>query len=142
MSEYFPELKSSGWRVKVGLDLSNYATKADLRNVTVVDTSKFAKKIVDLASLKSEVDKLDIDILEKVPTGLNSLKSKIDKLDDDKLVPVPVDLNKLGDVVKDDVVKRDVYNAKIRYIENKMPDITNLATNTALNSKVNVNKWS
>ena len=58
----------------MGLDLSNYATKTDLKNATGVDISKFAKK-VDLASLKSEVDELDIDKLEKVPTGLNSLKS-------------------------------------------------------------------
>ena len=57
MSEYFPEPKSSGGRVKVELDLSNYATKADLKNATGVDTSKFAKKKVDLANLKSNVDK-------------------------------------------------------------------------------------
>ena len=57
MSEYFPELKSSGRRVKVELDLSSYATKADLKNATGVVTSKFAKK-VDLANLKSNVDKL------------------------------------------------------------------------------------
>ena len=63
-------------------------------------------KKVDLASLKSEADKLDIDKLEKVPTGLYSLKSKVDKLDADKLVPVPVDLSKLSDVVKNDVVKK------------------------------------
>ena len=73
-------------------------------------------KKVDLASLKSEVDKLDIDKLEKVPTGLNSLKSKVDKLDVDKLVPVPVDLSKLSNVVKNNVVKKDVYNAKIKDI--------------------------
>ena len=105
MSEYFPEPKSSGGKVKVELDLSNYATKADLKNATGVDTSKFAKN-VDLASLKSEVDKLDIDKLEKVPTGLNSLKSKEDKLDIGKLVPVPVGLSKLSDVGKNDVVKK------------------------------------
>ena len=63
MSEYFSELKSSGGRVKIELDLSNYATKADLENATDVDTSKFAKKI-DLASLKSNTDKLDIDRLK------------------------------------------------------------------------------
>ena len=62
MSEYFPEPNSLGGRVKVELDLSNYATKADLKNAKDVDTSKFAKK-VDLASLKSNVDKLDIDKL-------------------------------------------------------------------------------
>ena len=61
MSEYFPGTKSSDGRVKVELHLSNYATKADLKNTTCVDTSKFAKK-VDLADLKSNVDKLDIDI--------------------------------------------------------------------------------
>ena len=80
--------------MKVELDLSNYATKVDLENATGVDTSKFAKN-VDLASLKSEVDKLDIDKLEKVPTNLSSFKSKVDKEDVDKLVPVPVDISEL-----------------------------------------------
>ena len=88
--------------MKVEVDLSNYATKVDLKNATCVDTSNFAKKVV-LASLKSEFDKLDIDKLEKVPTGLNSLKSKVDKLDVGELIPVPVDLSKLSDVVKNDV---------------------------------------
>ena len=74
MSEYFPEPKSSRGRVKVELDLSNYATKADLTNATGVDTSKFAKK-VDSASLKY-VDKLDIDKLKNVPTDLSNLKSR------------------------------------------------------------------
>ena len=81
--------------MEVKLDLSNYATKADIKNVTRADTSIFAKK-VDLVSLKSEVDKLDTDKLEK-----------------------------------------DVYNAKIKDIEDKIPDSTNLANNTALNAKVN-----
>ena len=126
MSEYFPEPKSSGGKVKVELDLSNYATKVDLENATGVDTSKFAKN-VDLASLKSEVDKLDIDKLEKVPTGLNSLKSKVDKLDLDKLVAVAVDLCKLSNVVKNYVVEKDVYNAKTKDIEDKTTDLTNLA---------------
>ena len=56
-----------GKRIKVELDLSNYATKTDLKNATGVDTSKFAKR-VDLANLKFSVDKLDIDQLENVPT--------------------------------------------------------------------------
>ena len=85
--------------MKVELDLSNYATKSNLKNATGVDTSKFAKK-VNLASLKSEFGKLDIDKSEKVPNGLKSLESKVDKLDVDKLVPVPVGLSKLSDVVK------------------------------------------
>ena len=73
MSEYFPEPKSLG-KVKVELDLSNYATKTDLKNATGIDTSSFAKK-VDLASLKSNVGKLDIDKLKNVPSGLSNLKS-------------------------------------------------------------------
>ena len=97
--------KSSEGREKVELDLSNYATKADLKNVTGVDTPKFVKK-VDLANLKSDVDKLDIDKLKNAPTNLSNLKSKVDKLDVDKLVPVPVDLSKLSDVVKNDVVRK------------------------------------
>ena len=60
MSDYFPEPTSSGEKVKVELNLCNYATKADLKNVTGVDTSKFSKK-VDLAVLKSNVDKLRND---------------------------------------------------------------------------------
>ena len=60
------------------------------------------------------------------------MKSKVDKLDVDKLVSVPVDLSKLSDVVKNYVVKKDVGNAKINDIEDKMPNITNLATNTTL----------
>ena len=75
MSEYFPELKSLGRKVKVKLDLSTYATKTDLKNATGVDTSSFAKK-VDLANLKSDVDKLDIDKLKNLPTNLNNLKSR------------------------------------------------------------------
>ena len=103
MKELFPEPKSFGKRVRIELNLPNYATKADLKNVTGVDTSKFAKKI-DLASLKSNADKLDIDKLKNAPTNLNKLKSKVDKLGVDKLVPVLVDFSKLSDVVKNDVV--------------------------------------
>ena len=90
MSKHFPEPKFSEGRVKVELDLSNSATKANLKNATGVDKSKFAKR-VDLTSLKSNVDKLDIDILKNVPTYLNNLKSKVDQLDVDNFVPVLVD---------------------------------------------------
>ena len=69
--------------------------KADLKNATVINTSKFAKKF-DLPSLASNVNKLDIDKFKNVKTNLNNLKCKVDKLDVDKLVPVPVDLNKLS----------------------------------------------
>ena len=112
MSQYFPKpYEPCGEDINIKVDLSNYATKADIKNISHVDTSSFALK-TNLANLKTEVDKLDID----------------------KLVPVPVDLSKLSDVVKNDVVKKTDYNAKIAEMENKIPDISNLATKTALNT--------
>ena len=80
------------------MNLPNYATKADIKNISHVETSSFALK-TNLANLKTEVGKLDID----------------------KLVPVPVDLSKLSDVVKNDVIKKTDYNAKITEIEKKFP---------------------
>ena len=76
--------------------------------------------------------------MQNVSTNLSNLKSKVKELDIDKLLPVPVDLIKLSDVVKNVVVKKYVYNAKIKNIEDKTPDITNLATKTTLNAKINV----
>ena len=71
-------------------------------------------KKVDLAGLKSDAGKLDIDKLKIVPSNLNNLKNKVDTLDVDKLVPVPVDFSKLSVAAENDVVKKDVYNAKIK----------------------------
>ena len=88
MSQYFPKpYESFGGDINVKFDLSNYATKTDLKNVTHIVTSSFAVK-TNLANLKTEVDKLDIN----------------------KLAPVPVDVSKLSDVVKNDVIKKTVYN--------------------------------
>ena len=125
--------------MKVKSDLSNYTTKTDLKNETGIDALSFAKR-VDLANIKSNVDKLDIDKLKNVPTNLNNLKNKVDTLnveDVDELIPVPVDLSKLSDVAKNDVVKKDLYSAKIKNVEDKMADITNLATKTNTNAKIN-----
>ena len=84
MSQYFPKpFKSFVGNINVKVDLSNYATKTDLKNVTHVDTSSFALK-----------------------TNLVSLKTKVNKLDIDKIAPGPVDLGRLSDVVKNDVVKK------------------------------------
>ena len=105
MSEYFPDPKSFGRRVKVELDLTNYATKADWKSLTGVDISKFAKKVY-LTNLKSNVEKLDVDKIKNIPSNLNNLKSKNDKLDIYKLLIVPVDLSKLSDVVKMMLLKR------------------------------------
>ena len=86
MSEYFPKPSSHEKEIKVKIDLTNYATKADINNITHVNTSNFAIK-TNLANLKTEVDKLDID----------------------KLVPVLLDLSKLSNVIKNDVVKKTEY---------------------------------
>ena len=75
--------------------------------------------------------------MKNVPSGLSSLKSNVDKLDVDKLLPVLVDLIKLNDIVKNDLLKTDVHHTKIKKIEDKIRDITNLATNTTLNAKIN-----
>ena len=75
MSKHFLKPKPLGRNVKVHLDLSNYATKSNLKNATGIDTSDFAKT-VDLVTLESNVDKLDISKFEKVPNDLSSLKNK------------------------------------------------------------------
>ena len=136
MSKYFPKLKSLGSNVKVELGLFNYGTKADSKNAASIDTSKFAKED-DLGSFKSDVDKLDMDKLKNLPSSLSNFEREVDKLDVDILVPVPVDLSKPSDVIKKDFVKKDVYNTKIKNIEDKIFDITSLATNTTLNAKIN-----
>ena len=85
MSKYFPKPHEPfGGDINVKVDLSNYATKTDIKNVSHVDTSSFAIKS-NLASLKTEINKLDID----------------------KLVPFPVHLRKLSDVVKNDILKKN-----------------------------------
>ena len=96
MSQYFPKtFRNFGRNIDAKVDLLNYATKIDLKNVTHIDTSGFALK-TNLASLKTEVDKLDID----------------------KLIPIPVDLSKLSDVVKNDVVKKTVYDKLVAKVNN------------------------
>ena len=93
--------------------------------------TSFAKN-TGLANLKFDVDKLDIGKLKNVPTNLNALKSEVDKLEVDKLVPVLV-----RDLVKNAVVNKDVYNTKIKNIEDKISDITNLPSKTTLSVKIN-----
>ena len=95
---YFPELHThSKNKLDVELYLSNYATKSDFKNTTGADTSDFAKK-VDLASLKSDIDKIGIYKLKKVLIGLSNLKSKVDKIDIDMLTPASLHLSKLSDI--------------------------------------------
>ena len=99
MSKCFPKpYEAFGRDINAKVDLSNYATKTNLNNITHVDTSSFAQK--------TNVDKLDIDKLKILPNNLSKLKTEVDKLDIDKLIPVPVDLSKLTNVVKNEVVKK------------------------------------
>ena len=83
MCEYFPKPQSHEENIKVKIDLSNYTTKEDIKNITHVDTSSFALK-----------------------TNLSNLKTEVDKLDINKLVPVSTDLSKLSNEVKNDVLKK------------------------------------
>ena len=105
MSEYFAKPKSLGENLKVELDSPIYVTEADLKNAADAGTSDFAKT-TDLANLKSDVDKLDLDKLKNAPSGLSSLKSKLDKLDIGKFETTPVDLSILSDIVKNGFVKK------------------------------------
>ena len=116
MLECFPKLKSLGGNVKVELDLSNYTTKANSKNATGVDTSYFVKK-TDLANLKSDVYRLDIDKITNIPSGLK-LKSEVDKWDIGKWETTPVDLSKLSDAVKNEVVKKTEFNESIKKVNN------------------------
>ena len=132
MRLYFPPYGGSSKSIKVELDLSNYATKTDVKNITHVNVSSFASK-----------------------TNLTALKTEVDKIDTDKLRTVPDDLAKLSNVVKNDVVEKTDYNSKIMEIETSAqntlknmldnladvkklkqsaPDISTLATKSSLNA--------
>ena len=113
-SQYFPPYGSTN-NIKVELDLANYATKDDVKNITHVDVSSYATK-TNLAALKSEVAKIDVD----------------------KLKTTPDDLAKLSNVVKNDVVKKTDCNTKVTSIENQIAGVTkntldNLGDITKLN---------
>ena len=140
MSQHFPKpCEPFGGDINVKVHLSNYATKIDIKNISHADTSSFALK-TNLANLKTEVDKFDID----------------------KLVPVPTDMSKLSNAVKNYVVKKDLYDKlvakgnsiplnnidtggfvlKTKYdtdkseLENKIPDTSGLVKKTAYNTKI------
>ena len=137
MSKYFPPYNNSRENIKVELDLSNYATKKDIKDITHVDTSSYALK-----------------------TNLAALKTEVDNIDTDKLKAVPDDFAKLNNVVKNDVIKMTEYNTlknkvdvidtsgfvtrtkftsdtnalddKIDKVEKKISDISGLATKSSL----------
>ena len=134
MSQYFPTPLSDYKNIKVSIDLSNYATKKDINDITHVDTSNFALK-----------------------TNLANLKTKIDKLHIDKLVPIPNDLSKLSNIVKNDVVKKPLcdkivakinnidtsdyvletnFNTKFTELKNKIPNTNGLIKKADFNTKI------
>ena len=132
MSQYFPPYNNSSNNIRVELDLSNYATKDDVKNITHVDVSSFASK-----------------------TNLTALKTEVDEIDTDKLKTVPDDLPKLSNVVKNEVVKKTDFSAdnyvtrtkfstdtnslddKIDNVEKKIPDVSGLATTRNVTTLVN-----
>ena len=129
---YYPPYRSSSNNIKVELDLSNYATKDDAKNITHVDVSSYATK-----------------------TNLAALKTEVDKIDTDKLKTVADDLAKLSNVVKNEVVKKTDFSAdnyvtrakfstdtnsldnKIDKVEKKIPDVSGLATRRNVTTLVN-----
>ena len=131
MSQYFPSYRSPEGNIKVELNLSNYATKTDLKNVTHVDVSSFASK-TNLASLKTEVDKIDADKLKTVPVDLDKLSNVVKndvvkKTEYDKLV-VKVNGIDTTNVVKKTKYEKDGsdFEDKITKIDKKIPDISDL----------------
>ena len=165
MIQYFPPYRRSGDDIKVELDLSNYATKTDLKIATYVDVSSFASK-TNIAGLKAEVDKIDADKLKTVPvdftklsnvvkndvvkkTEYNSLKAKVDTIDTTNFV-LKTKYEKDGSDFEDKIskidkkitefsglVKKTDFNAKGIEIEGKIRSISGLATNSALTAVEN-----
>ena len=99
-TQYFPPYGSTD-NIKAELDLANYATKDDVKNITHVDVSSYATK-----------------------TNLAALKNEVHKIDTDKLKTVPTDVSKLSNVVKNDVVQKTDYNTKVTSIENQIARVT------------------
>ena len=160
MSQYFPKPFNSYFddSIKVKIDISNYATKADIKNLSQVDTLSLALK-ANLASLKTEVDKLAIDKLVPIHVDLsklsnvvkndvfkktlyNKLVAKVDNTDTSDFVLKTNYSTKITEIENkipntSDLVKKTNYNTKIIELENKIPDISNLATKTALTTVEN-----
>ena len=98
---YYPPYRSSINNIKVKLDLTNYATEDDVKNITHVDVSSFASK-----------------------TNLAALKTEVDKIDADKLKTTPTDLAKLTNTIEHDAVKKTDYNTKVTSIEAQIAALT------------------
>ena len=131
MSKYFPPYNNSSENIKVELDLSNYATKKDMKDITHIDASGFASK-TNLAALKTEVDKIDTDKLKTVPDDLAKLTNVVKN-----------EVVKKTDFSDDDYVKKNKFsgdinslNDKIDKVEKKIPDISSVETKTNVTTLV------
>ena len=179
MSKYFPPYNNSSKNIKVELDLSNYATKDDVKNITHVDASSYASK-TNLTALKTEIDKIDTDKLKTVPDDLaklsnvvkndvvkkteySALKTKVDGIDtsafitrtkftadtnalDNKIDAVEKKIPVLTDFVTTAPFNREknllATKTVLTTVENKIPDISNLATKTSLSSLLPVSTFN
>ena len=146
MSKYFPPYNNSSKNIKVELDLSNYATEDDVKNITHVDASSYASK-TNLAALNTEVDKIDIEKLKKVPDDLaklsnvvkndvvkkidyNTLKTKVDGID---VSETKFDVGK----TKYETDGKAIYD-KIDAVEKKIPVLTDFVTTARFNYEKNL----
>ena len=180
MSKYFPPYNNSSENIKVELDLSNYASKKDIKDITHIDASGFASK-TNLAALKTEADKIDIDKLKTVPddlaklsnvvkndvvfnqTDYNALKSKVDGIDfskyvgrtkyenDGKAIYDKIDAVEKKIPVLTDFVTTARFNHEKKLLatktalttdENKIPDVSTLATKTSFSSLLPVSTFN
>ena len=144
MSQYFPKPNEPfGWDINNKVDLSNYATKSHAKNISYVDTSSFELES-KLVSLKTEVDKVDIDKLVPVPVDLSKLSDVVKKAAYDKLVAKVNSIDASAFVLKTKYEtdkskienknpdKKTDYNTKIAKIEGEVPNVRNLVTKATL----------
>ena len=131
MGKYFLPFNNYGENIKVELDLSNYATKKDIKDITHIDASGFASK-TNLAALKTEVDKIDTDKLKTVPDDLAKLTNVVKN-----------EVAKKTDFSADDYVKKTKFSAdtnalddKIDKVDKKIPDVSNLASKSSVTTLV------
>ena len=134
MSQHFPKPSNHRENIKVEIDLSNYATKKDTNDITHIDTSNVALK-TNLANLKTEVDKLDIDKLATAPVDLSKLSIVVTnevfkKTLYDQLV------TKVNNIDTNDFVLKTKYSTDKTELENKIPSISGLAKKTDYNTKI------
>ena len=127
MSTYYPRYKNNSNNIKAELDLANYATKDDVKNITHVDVSSYTSK-TNLAALKTEVDKIDTGKLKTVPEDLAKLSNVVKN-----------DVVKNTDFSFDDYVKKTKFSAdtnalddKIDKVDKKVPDVSNLASKSSV----------